>query len=353
MTIAVDISPLNSGHYLQHRVRGTGFYLQNLKSSLPKYYPENKYVFFNREDRLKNVDVVHYPYFEPFFLTLPLISKNKFIVTVHDLTPFVFPNHFKAGIKGALKWQIQKIALKSSNAIITDSISSKNDIMRFTGIERSKINVIYLAAGEDFKVINAADSEIENLRKKYKLPQKFVLYVGDVTWNKNLPRLVKAMIKINIPLVMIGGALVNGDADLKNPWNSGLAQVIKLAGENNNIIRLGFVSNEELVQFYNLATVFAMPSLYEGFGLPILEAMNCGCPVITSKEGSIPEIAGDAAFFVDAYDIDNIGRGIEEVFNNEALQKNLSDKGIKQSKMFTWKKTAKETMAVYQKFASK
>src|SRR3972149_10389055 len=112
MNIALDMSPLKSGHYLQHRVRGTELYLQNLKKSLEKYFPENKYVYFNRGDSLdENVDIVHYPYFEPFFLTLPVFSKNKKIVTVHDLTPLVFPKHFKAGLKGVLKWQIQKAAL--------------------------------------------------------------------------------------------------------------------------------------------------------------------------------------------------------------------------------------------------
>src|SRR3989344_1629182 len=119
MNIALDMSPLKSGHYLQHRVRGTGFYLQNLQASLEKYYPENKYIYFNRGDSLDgDIDVVHYPYFEPFFLTLPLFSKDKKVVTVHDLTPMVFPKNFKVGLRGKVKWQIQKAALKSANVII-------------------------------------------------------------------------------------------------------------------------------------------------------------------------------------------------------------------------------------------
>ena len=155
MNIAIDISPLKNGHYLQHRVRGTGFYLQNLKSSLEKYYPENKYVYFNRGDSLdEDIDVVHYPYFEPFFLTLPVFSKNKKIVTVHDLTPLVFPEHFRAGLKGSLKWQLQKLALKNANAIVTDSESSKRDVIKYIGINSEKIKVVYLAAGEEFKRIN-------------------------------------------------------------------------------------------------------------------------------------------------------------------------------------------------------
>lgn len=348
MTIAIDISPLKTGHYLQHRVRGTGFYLQNLKESLQEYFPENKYIFFDREEKLiEKTDVVHYSYFEPFFLTLPFFSNNKKVVTVHDLTPLVFPNEFRVGLKGRLKWQIQRASLRNANAIITDSISSKKDIIKFADIEDSKINVIYLAAGEQFKKITNPKLQVQNLRKKYNLPEKFVLYVGDVTWNKNLPRLIEAVEKINIPLVMVGKALVDKNIDLSNPWNKDLIYLRKKIEANKNIICLGFVSTEDLVLLYNAASVFAMPSLYEGFGLPILEAMSCGCPVVASKEGSIPEISGEAAQNVNAYEIDSIASGISEVFNNTDLQTNLSEKGIKQSKKFTWNKTAKKTMEVY------
>lgn len=347
MKIAIDMSPLRSGNYLQHRVRGTGFYLQNLKTSLEKYYPENKYVYFNRGELLEaDVDIVHYPYFEPFFLTLPVFSRNKKIVTVHDLTPLVFPNHFKSGLKGFLKWQVQKFALKSATAIITDSISSKNDIIKFTGISDAKINVVYLAAGEEFRKLEIKNLKLE-IKKRYRLPDRFALYVGDATWNKNLPRLIEAVSKINVPLVMVGKALVDKEVDTQNPWNKDLTRVQDLAEKNKNVFRLGFVPSEDLVALYNAATLFIMPSIYEGFGLPILEAMSCGCPVVTSKEGSISEIVGKACRYVDPYSIVYIAEGISEVFNNLILQKKLSEEGIIQSRKFTWKKTAEKTMEVY------
>ena len=348
MKIAIDISPLKNGHYLQHRVRGTGFYLRNLQVSLEKYYPENKYVYFNRGDTLnKDIDIVHYPYFEPFFLTLPVFSKNKKIVTVHDLTPLVFPQHFKSGLKGVLKWQIQKLALKNANVIITDSESSKKDIIKYTGVMSSKIKVVYLAAGEEFTMIKDRRSKIEDIRTKYKLPQKFVLYVGDATWNKNLPRLIEASSKINVPLVMVGKALIDKEIDIQNPWNKDLVKVQGLAEKNKNVFRVGFVSSEDLVILYNLATLFIMPSIYEGFGLPILEAMSCGCPVVASNGGSLTEVVGKAGKFVDPYNIDSITIGIGEVFNNPILQKELSQKGIIQAKKFTWRKTAEKTMEAY------
>lgn len=354
MTIGIDISPLKSGHYLQHRVRGTGFYLENLRRSLQKHYPDNKYIFFNRKEKLsQKVDLVHYPYFEPFFLTLPFLPGNKRVVTVHDLTPLVFPQHFKTGLKGKLKWEIQKFLLKNADAIITDSLSSKKDIMKFTGIEDVRINVIYLAAGEQFRKIKISQAEVNSFKKKRGLPEKFVLHVGDVTWNKNLPRLIESVEKINIPLVMVGKALVDKDIDLNNPWNKDLVHVRRKIEGNRKLICLGFISNEDLVFLYNIASIFIMPSLYEGFGLPILEAMSCGCPVVTSREGSIPEVVGEAAIRVNAYDANSIAMGMNRVINSSDLRANLSEKGIMQSKKFTWKKTAEETMRVYKKIAGR
>ncbi len=350
MNIAIDISPLKSGHFLQHRVRGTGFYIDNLKRSLMKYFPDNKYTFFTRGEKLsKDIDLVHYPYFEPFFLTLPLVKNRKSAITIHDLTPLVFSNAFPRGIRGEIKWQIQKKLLERADVIITDSECSKKDITRYTGIPDKKINVVYLAAGEQFKRIKNQESRIRDLKTKYGLPERFVLYVGDVTWNKNLPRLIEAIKKINATLVMTGRTLASKDFDRNNPWNQDLVRVQELAKDDKRIIRLDFVPTGDLVFLYNMATVFAMPSLYEGFGLPILEAMSCGCPVVTSKEGSLEEIAKDAAFYVDAYNVESIAKGIKQLFASDSLRREFSKKGLEQAKKFSWKKTAEDTLKVYKK----
>ena len=354
MKIAIDTSPIDDQSLISHRVRGVGFYINNLKRSLIKYFPDNKYIFFTRGDKLpKNVDVVHYPYLEPFFLTLPIFSKYKTVVTIHDLTPLVFPKYFPKGARGNFKWFIQKASLRKANLIIADSLSSKKDIIKYTGVPATKIHVVFLAADESFRLIHNSKFIIQNLREKYELPEKFALYVGDVTWNKNLPRLIKAAKKSGIPLVMVGKALVSKDFDKKNPWNQDLVTVHNNVKEDKNIILPGFVETADLVQIYNLATFFIMPSLYEGFGLPILEAMACGCPVITTKEGSIPEVAGDAAFYTDAYDSEKIAKDMREVFKNEKLRKELSIKGLRQSSNFSWKKTARVTVRVYEKVLGK
>jgi glycosyltransferase involved in cell wall biosynthesis len=350
MKIAIDVSPLQTGH----KIRGVGFYLEHLKNSLVKYFPANEYIFFERgQDISKDVDLIHFPYFEPFFLALPIYQRFKTVVTVHDLTPIVFPDAFPAGIKGKIKWQMQRVALKKADAILTDSKSSKKDIQKLAGAKENKINVVYLAAGEQFKVIQNSELIINNLKKKYNLPDKFVLYVGDVTWNKNLPRLMDAVKLLKIPFVMVGKSLVNEDYDKNNPWNADLNRVQELVKDDSNIIRLGFVSTEDLISIYNLATVFVMPSLYEGFGLPILEAMSCGCPVVTSREGSLPEVAKDSAYFVDAYNVNSIKEGIRKVFYDESLQNELSKKGLENAKNFSWRKTAEQTLRVYQEVISK
>lgn len=332
---------------LSHRVRGTGFYTSNLKLAFQKYLSsEIEFVSPGK------ADIVHYPFFEPFFLSLPLKKNKKTVVTVHDLTPLVFPKEFPSGLKGKLKWQLQKKALKNADAIITDSKNSQTDILKFVGVSKDKVQVIYLAPGEEFKQLN---NEIikQSVKKKFGLPDKFILYVGDVTWNKNLPRLIEATKKINIPLVMVGKALTEKYFDRNNPWNQDLIKVQEfIAQQSNNraiekFINLGFVDKEDLVSLYNLAALFVMPSLYEGFGLPILEAMACGCPVVTTKEGSIPEITGESVYYVDAYGVSSIANGIGEVYFNPDLAKKLSEKGLKQAKKFSWEKTAEETFRVY------
>jgi glycosyltransferase involved in cell wall biosynthesis len=346
MNIAIDISPLSSGH----KVRGTGFYLQHLKDALVKYFPEHSYTFFQTGERLlDDIEVVHYPYFDPFFLTLPFGKIHKTVVTVHDLTPLVFPSHFPAGLKGTLKWQMQRFNLKNIDGILTDSKASKRDIVKIVGFPEERVDVAYLAAGEEFKKYEVSNSKYKVLREKYNLPEEFVLYVGDVTWNKNLPRLLKAIQKFPVQLVMAGKSLVSKEFDRSNKWNKDLIEIQRLAKENNNVHLLGFVPTEDLVSLYNLATVFVFPSVYEGFGLPILEAMQCGCPVIITREGCMPEVGGDAAFYFDGYDTESLASAIKQVYSSKELQKELTDKGLKQAEKFSWRKTAEETLKAYEK----
>lgn len=348
MKIAIDVSPLQTGH----KVRGVGFYLQHLKDALLKNFSDAKFVFFTNEKEIpSDIDVIHYPYFDPFFLTLPLLKKAKTVVTVHDLTPLVLPEGFPVGLKGRIRWEVQKVALRRTEGIITDSRSSKNDVERLVGLDGSKVHVAHLAAGEEYRVVT--EKAVKDIKKKYALPEKFALYVGDVTWNKNLSALLESIKDTEIPLVMVGKAITEKTFDVSNPWNADRVRMIVLADANPLVYRLGFLPTEDVVSLYNAATVFVMPSLYEGFGLPVIEAMQCGTPVVTGTGGSLKEVAGDAAFLVNSADVTSLREGIQKVYNSESLQKELRKKGLLQAKKFTWKKTAEETFAVYAAVAGK
>ncbi|MEK9178181.1 MAG: glycosyltransferase family 1 protein [Patescibacteria group bacterium] len=341
MKIAL-IEPSN----LSHRVRGTGFYLENLLRSFKKYFPNDEITLSAKTTR--NADIIHYPFFEPFFLSLPLLKNKKTVVTVHDLTPIKFSKYFPVGFRGSLKWQIQKLSLKNADAVITDSKNSKTDILKFAGVAEDKVHVVYLAASEEFDN-PMSENKLQETTEKYNLPEEFLLYVGDVTWNKNLPSLIKAVSKTDYKLVIAGKAFVQKDFDKSNLWNQGLLEAQKLADSNKKILSIGFVEKDDLKAIYRLAKVFIMPSIYEGFGLPVLEAMASGCPVVTTQEGSLKEVAGDSALFVNPYNIDSIAEGVKEIMSNETLRKNLSEKGKKQALKFSWRKTAEETLKVYRK----
>lgn len=375
MIVGIDVSPLYTGH----KVRGIGFYVKRLleafeniqKSNVPAVSSatvkrgyanqagRQKFKNFkikslkNPEDiKWQDYDLLHIPYFDPYFLTLPWPweIKKPIVVTVHDLTPVKYPNHYPPGIKAKIRWQVQKILLKQAKLIITDSFSSKYDISEYTGYPLDKIYVTYLAAGKEFRRLETGDWE-QGIRKKYNLPDKFVLYVGDVNWNKNIPGLVKACQKIDLPLVIVGKQAVKQDYDRDHPENKDLVWIQKKVKQltinhQSLIIPLGFVPTDDLVALYNLATVYCQPSFDEGFGLPVLEAIACGCPVVSSNQGSLPEVVGEAGLLVEPT-VETLAKSLRKVIKSKALQKKLSQMGLKRVKQFSWRKTAQETVEVY------
>ncbi len=353
MVIGIDNSPLVSTHKLAHKIRGTGFYTKNLIEALRDFHPENKYELFTQGEKLsKHIDIIHYPYFDPFFLSLPLTKTKKSVITIHDLTPLLFPKMFPIGIKGAIKYFIQKNLARNYDAIITDSESSKKDIVRLMGIKPEKVFPIHLAAANHFKKIKISDIDRKILQEKYQLPEKFALYVGDATPNKNLKNILDACFLSNIPLVLAGGALGKTEVD-SHPWNKDLLYVQMIASDHKDIRILGYVPDMDLVQLYNMAEVFVFPSLYEGFGLPILEAAACGCPVITSQAGSIPEVAGEAGYYVDPLNVKEISHAINTLSSNKKIHSEYSEKGLTQAEKFSWKKTSDSTIKVYEKVLQK
>ncbi len=343
MRIAIDISPrLND-----HKYRGIGIYTKLLIEALQKY--EGKHtveLIDNKSINVDSVDIIHYPFFDPFFLTLPLHKLLPTIVTVHDLIPIVFPDKFSRGIRGEIKWMVQKYSLQTSSAIITDSENSKNDINQKTGYPKKNISVIQLAQAPFFVPLQSP-----RVISKYSLPNSYLLYVGDVNWNKNVTGLFYAFAKVkkiskfkNLHLVLVGSAFLNDNL----PESRHLHQIAKQLDIKDSVIELGLAEDDDLATIYSHAYATIVPSYYEGFGLPLLEAMACGCPVVVSGNSSLIEIAGPS-ILINPYDREDITRGIIKVMElTQDEYKKLSNASIQWSKKFSWKSVARQTVEVYE-----
>lgn len=342
MLVGFDISPTNTGHGF----RGIGSYTYNLQKALSLQKTDLKTEFFNRDENLQKYDLVHYPYFDLFFHTLPVgKTTKKRIVTIHDVVPLLFPDKFPSGIKGFVNLFLQKQALKNVDFVICDSETSKKDIIDKLSVPAGKIKVIYLAAGDDFKK-NTDVNTLTTVDKKYNLPNFFCLYVGDVNWNKNVPNLMEAISIHKTPIVLVGRAFTDDSI----PQVKDLNLQIKRLSLTNIVQKTGFIPENDLISLYNLATVTVSPSYYEGFGLPVLESMACGTPVICSNNSSLSEIAGSAAFFCDPSDPKDIADKISKTLSlNKKDKKLLSQKCVNQAAKFTWRKTALQTLDLYKK----
>lgn len=341
MIVGIDISPLTN----LHRHRGIGFYTKNLINAL-KDKDEILVKEINREVKSK-IDIIHYPYFDLFFQTLPIFRKYPTVVTIHDITPLKFPKHYPPGIRGSINLFLQSLSLKNVAAIITDSQSSKKDIVEYFKIDSKKVYSIYLSTSLEFRQIKD-DKVFSETKKRFELPEKFALYTGNVNWNKNILNLVEACIKADVDLYLVGKSFENKD-NLNHLELRDYKEFLEKFANHPKIHVLGFVETEELVALYNLASMVLLPSFYEGFGLPILEGQICGTPVITSNISSMPEIAGDGALLVDPYKIEEIKDAIEKILRDEKLRDGLIKNGFENVKRFSWEKTAKETVEVYKK----
>lgn len=342
MRVGVDISPLTTGH----KIRGVGFYVKMLQKYLPVFAPEHEYIFFT--NGLKdNVDIVHYPYFDPFFLTHPIRKKHPTVITVHDVIPIKFKNNFPSGVKGAAVWVLNKKILSMSDAVITDSKASQNDITALCGIPEKNTHVVYLAVDKIFVQKDVDEKRKTELKKKYRLEDQFFMYIGDVTWNKNVPSIMEAAVQLKVSMLFAGKSIANPVVDATNPWNKDLVIAQHLLQQNSNLVAPGFVSEDDLVDLLNFATALVMPSRYEGFGLPVLEAMSCGCPVITSRNGSLPEVAGEAGEYVEGDDAESIAKKMKLLLTDVDVRTSLQKKSRKQAEKFSIEQMIHSTAAVY------
>ena len=345
--IAINISPIFDGN----SIRGVGYYTINLINGIQKEIKNNKNYkgwsikLIKKKSSTKSgkYDLIHYPFFDPFNLTLSLDKYIPTIITVHDLIPREFKKHFPVGVKGTSKWLIQKNKLKKVSRIITVSNYSKNIINKITKYPLKKIFTTYLAADASFKPISDI-KQLNSIKQKYHLPDKFILFVGDINWNKNIPNLVKACFDLNYPLVIVGSAATKKNVP-HHPWTKDLLWL--QSQKSPNLIFTGFVPDEDLPLIFNLATIYCQPSFAEGFGLPLIQAMQSGCPIAYSQTSCLPEIMNNSGISFDPYSTESIKNVLKKYWTNSKIRQLYRQKGINRAKIFNWSLTAQKTLAVY------
>jgi glycosyltransferase involved in cell wall biosynthesis len=279
-------------------------------------------------------DAFHIPHYNaPWFL-----PKNS-VVTIHDLTPFNLPDLFDR-----LRLSVARIALKNvlsrAGRIIAVSESTKRDIGNYYPEIMEKVRVIYHGLSEDFSLL--PEDEVKSF-KENKGIKDYILYVGNRKPHKNLKRLIEAFSLIKskystLQLIIIGEKFLKIDEVDIGGKKLGLKDVVEIVK----------VSDKELCEYYCGARLLIYPSLYEGFGFPPLEAMACGCPVVASNVASLPEICGDAAYYVDPNSIESIAEGMDKILIDSNLRQALVQKGLERVRLFSWEKSTREHVKVFE-----
>lgn len=351
MKIAVDARMINMsgiGTYIQNLMRNNCYDIAlgrkneiekvNNKINIiefdsPIYGIKEQLKFPYKKLKKEKPDVLHVPHYN-----IPIFYRGKMVVTIHDLTHLIYPeflpNKFAYFYAKFMIW----LALKKANKVITVSQNTKNDILKMFKVNPDKIEVIYNGVGEEF--VKRDKKDIKYLYEKFNIPKdkKILMYVGNLKPHKNLERLLEAYSKINnkeeIYLVLVGKAFEKYNV-LEDRENE-----LKI---KEQVIHTGIVTQNELVDLYNLADLFVFPSLYEGFGIPVLEALACGTPVICSNTSSMPEVGGDNVIYIDPMNVGDIREKIELV-NNDIDKKDYSN----WIKKFNWKDISKKTKEILQ-----
>jgi len=289
-----------------------------------------------KKKSLKDFDIIHNTAQYP---VSPKIHSH-YIITIHDLIPVLYPQY--VGKIYSLQAKIHyPMAIRSASKIITVSKHTKNDIIRLYNIPESKIEVIYECFSDKF--IPASTDDKNRVRAKYNLNNPYILFVGAIEPKKNIELLIRAFYlcqkeNMNFQLVIVG----------KRAWKfESIFNLVDKLKLHHKIKFLNFVPYEDLPALYSAAEVFVFPSRYEGFGLPPLEAMKCGTPVITSNMSSLPEIVGKNGLMVNPDDEKQLAKSILNILSDPELQKKFSTYSLKRAELFSWKKTGKETINVY------
>lgn len=354
---------------------GVGRYIRNLVFNLGKIDQTNEYVLFLLKKNMQantpknfikaeanfgwygiseqisfpkilesyKFDLVHFPHFN-----VPIFYRGKYIVTIHDLIHQHFQmrrattlDPFTYKIKQFGYNRIFNIALSKSEKIMVPSGFIKGQLIKEWNVEDSKIAITPEAVSEDIVDISKklSQSQIASVLAKFNIKTDFIFYVGNAHVHKNIDGLIQAYLKLKLDNPNLSLVLSGNDHYF---W-----QRIKKEYKQKDLIFTGFVSDEELVALYKKAQAFIMPSFEEGFGIPILEAMACSCPVVCSNAASLPEIGGDAALYFDPKNINDMAKKIQKILKNQKLKRSLVTKGSKRYQQFSWRKLAQKTLNLY------
>jgi glycosyltransferase involved in cell wall biosynthesis len=270
----------------------------------------------------------------------PLMARCPFVVTIHDLSFLRFPALFPPVQRFYLSL-ITRASARRARRVIAVSQHAADETARLLGVDRGRIDVVYHGVDPRFRPRPAA--EVASFRARKELPERFLLFLGTLEPRKNLVRLVDAFARLRLPdvrLVLAGG---------RGWYCEEVFDRIRELHLQERVVIPGYVADEELPMWYNAATAFAYPSLYEGFGMPVTEAQACGTPVMTSECSSLPEAAGDGALLVDPRDVDAMAEGLRRLVTDEILRDELRDRGLAHAARLTWRRTAADTVAVYRR----
>ena len=289
---------------------------------------------------------------------VPLWMPKPYLVTIHDMSTLLFGNR-QSGYESKLRHFYLRRGLQRADRVMTVSSATRHDVESVLGIPASRIRVVYNAPDPTFRQPpptsdHSHPAEIQRVLDRYRIQYPFLLYVGRTNPQKNIPRLVEAFAVLrgemrehpryaNIRLIIIGDEISRNPALRHAVIHSRVEDVVRF---------LGFVPIETLRAFYQAASAFVFPSLYEGFGLPPLEAMACGTPVVCSNVSSLPEVVGDAAVIVNPENVFDIARGMREILLDDVLRSRLVALGLEQARNFSWERTAAEVLRAYEDIAS-
>lgn len=356
---------------LQGCKSGVGYYAENLLGSMMKVAPEHDFMLFSNRDmsavwtpqaseklygeryfpvraawmqavlpgslRRVRPDVCHFPNY-----LAPIFSDCPYVVTIHDMTLFITPRFHRFKKLVLDRTLIPHVARKASS-IITVSRSARDDIVRYLKVPRSKVRVVMNAVSPAFHRVTD-EAIIKAVHAHYGLHVPYILYVGTIEPRKNLVRLIQAFAQLKkrgLPhkLVLVG----------QPGWRcEPIYAEVEKQSLQREVIFTGYVRFEDLPALYSGAESMAFPSLYEGFGLPVLEAMACGTPVVTSVSSSLAEVAGDAALLVDPYSVREITEALHRIHTNRGIASDLSEKGFERAAHFTWENAARSTLELYE-----